>query len=197
MRSASLSPSVEATSPPTLTWAPWPNSMPLGLTRNTWPLAVRVPRIAEGSAPSTRLSATELLLGWTKLTLLPCAMLKESQLIATAWLVWVTVTVFGACEIVAAPAETVPPVGRLCALRGAGQAERGRRPMRIAVEASRMCGCAGVVVWLDVFMVKFPCDPSGFECAGSAAQKSLMIWNQARPARSGGEVAGSSPSRGA
>ncbi|MNY29499.1 hypothetical protein D3C86_1635450 [compost metagenome] len=56
-------PSVEATRPPTLTEAPLPNRMPLGLTRKTLPLADRLPRIADGSVPTTRLSATALELG--------------------------------------------------------------------------------------------------------------------------------------
>ena len=65
MKLASVMFSVDATRPLTLTDAPLPNRMPLGLTRNTLPLAERLPKIADGSGPSTRLSATELLLGWT------------------------------------------------------------------------------------------------------------------------------------
>ena len=55
--------SVEATRPPTLTLAPLPNKMPLGLTRNTLPLALSEPRKLVGSEPSTRFKATALLLG--------------------------------------------------------------------------------------------------------------------------------------
>jgi hypothetical protein len=43
-----------------LTTAPEPNSTPLGLIRNTRPLALIVPLISEGpSPPVTRLSTTE------------------------------------------------------------------------------------------------------------------------------------------
>ena len=63
MKSASLIPMVEATSPPTFTWAPWPNRMPFGLIRKTWPLEFRLPMITDASAPSTRFSATDDALG--------------------------------------------------------------------------------------------------------------------------------------
>ncbi len=88
MKSASEMPGVEATSPPTFTLALLPNSTPLGLTRNTLPLAERLPRMTEGSAPVTRLSATALALGWTKTTLLPSPIEKFCQLSAADWLVW-------------------------------------------------------------------------------------------------------------
>ncbi|MNN26990.1 hypothetical protein D3C81_1405120 [compost metagenome] len=55
---------VEATSPPVLTRAPEPNTTPLGLTRNTRPLAVRRPAISEGMPPVTRLSSMLLTPGW-------------------------------------------------------------------------------------------------------------------------------------
>ena len=83
---------VEATSPPTLTLAVWPNRMPFGLTRNTFPFADRLPRMTEGSEPSTRFSATELLVGCSKTTLLPLPIEKDCQLIAARSLVCVTVS---------------------------------------------------------------------------------------------------------
>ena len=52
-------PSVEATKPPVCTLPVLPMAMPLGLTRKTWPFAVRLPRIWEASCPVTRFSATE------------------------------------------------------------------------------------------------------------------------------------------
>lgn|GEM_PF-3834363 len=79
------------------------------------PLAESVPKIAEASPPTTRLSATELLLGWTNTTELPCAMLKDCQLIAVFWLDWVIVTVEALPEMLACPAVTVPLVGKPCA----------------------------------------------------------------------------------
>ena len=62
---ASLRPRVEATRPPTFTCAPGANITPLGLIRKTWPLALRLPKMAEGSLPRTRFRVTELALGWT------------------------------------------------------------------------------------------------------------------------------------
>lgn len=115
MKSASLIPRVEATRPPTFTCALSPNRMPLGLTRKTWPLEVRLPKIAEASGPSTRLRATEFLPGWTKTTLSPWPMEKVCQLMATRGVVWLTVRVLPADWTVADPEETDPPVGRVWA----------------------------------------------------------------------------------
>ncbi len=53
-----------ASRPPTSMVALWPKYTPLGLTSQTWPLALRRPRICEGSCPTTWFSATELALGW-------------------------------------------------------------------------------------------------------------------------------------
>src|SRR3954470_13735249 len=91
MKSASLMDRVEATRPPTLTDAPLPNRMPFGLTRNTRPLADRLPKMADGSAPSTRFSATELLLGCLNCTDSPAAMPKLCQLMVVLELPWVIV----------------------------------------------------------------------------------------------------------
>src|SRR3990172_4961119 len=103
---------VDATSPPTFTCAPLPNKMPFGFIRNTLPLADRLPRMLEGSEPSTRLSAIELLLGWTNWTASLCPMLKLCQLIATFWLDWLMVILPGLPAMLALPADTAPPVGR-------------------------------------------------------------------------------------
>ena len=112
MKSPSVMFRVEATSPPTLTDAPWPNRMPFGLTRNTLPLADRLPRMLEGSEPSTRLSATELLLGCTNWTASPAAMLKLCQLIAAFWVDWLMVVLPAPVLMLAPPAATTPPAGR-------------------------------------------------------------------------------------
>ncbi len=50
---------VLATSPPTLTAEPAPNNTPDGLIRNTWPLALSLPKICEASLDITRFKATE------------------------------------------------------------------------------------------------------------------------------------------
>jgi hypothetical protein len=81
MKLASVIPSVDATSPPTFIWAPGANNIPLGLTRKTLPLADKVPKMADGSAPRTRFSATELLLGCWKVTASAGPIPKLCQLI--------------------------------------------------------------------------------------------------------------------
>src|SRR5450631_4286323 len=112
MKSPSVMLRVDATSPPTFTCAPAPKRMPFGLTRNTLPFADRLPRMLEGSAPSTRLSATELLLGCANCTASADPMLKPCQLIAAFWLVWVIVVLPGVEAMLALPADTAPPMGR-------------------------------------------------------------------------------------
>ncbi len=112
MKFASVMSRVEATSPATFTCAFVPNRIPFGFTRNTLPLADRLPSMLDGSAPSTRLSATELALGCTKKTASPSPMLKLCQLIAAFGLDCLTVSVTEVFAIVALPAATAPLVGR-------------------------------------------------------------------------------------
>src|SRR5690606_40909037 len=81
--SASATSSELATSEPTFTRADWPKIMPLGLSRNTRPLAVMLPRIRLGSCDRMRLRATASLEGWLKLTRSCAATSKESQLMLT------------------------------------------------------------------------------------------------------------------
>src|SRR5450830_1759375 len=109
MKSPSVIFNVDATSPPTFTCAPWPNRMPFGFSRNTLPLADRLPRMLEASEPSTRLSATELLLGCTNRTASPCPMLKLCQLIAAFGVDWVMVVLPAPLLMLAPPAATTPP----------------------------------------------------------------------------------------
>ena len=86
---------VDATSPPTSTWAVRPKRMPFGLSSTTCPLAVIWPKMAEGSGPSTRLSVIELLLGCWKRTVSPAATLNERQSMAARAL--------PCCTVVTAP----------------------------------------------------------------------------------------------
>src|SRR5690349_153006 len=105
--------SVVATSEPTSTLAPGANSTPFGLVRNTWPFAVRRPKISDGTPPTTRLSATEEAPGWLKFTCAPTPMENESQLMMARWLDWsICMTPAPGVEIVAVPDMTLPPVGR-------------------------------------------------------------------------------------
>ncbi len=55
---------VLATRPPTFTAEPAPNNTPEGLIRNTWPLALSLPKICEASLDSTRFNATDDAPGW-------------------------------------------------------------------------------------------------------------------------------------
>src|SRR5450830_1858489 len=116
MKSLSAMFKVEATKPPTLTEAPLPNKMPFGFTRNTLPLAVKLPRMLDGSAPSTRLRTTELLLGCTKRTASPDAMLKLCQLMTAFCVDWLMVVLPATVLMLAPPAATTPPTGSAKAL---------------------------------------------------------------------------------
>ncbi|CQR72629.1 hypothetical protein SpAn4DRAFT_3089 [Sporomusa ovata] len=61
--------------------------------------------------PVTRLSATALALGWTKLTVSPLATEKLVQLIIALLLLWLIVVVLPVAVIVALPLVTLPLVG--------------------------------------------------------------------------------------
>ena len=65
----------------------------------------------EGFAPTTRLSATELLPGCTNCTDSPALMPKLCQLIATLGVVWVIVMLPAVPPMLALPADTTPPIG--------------------------------------------------------------------------------------
>src|ERR1035437_60249 len=85
--------------------------MPFGFTRNTLPLAVKLPKMPEGSAPNTRLRITELLLGWLNRTDSPAAMLKLCQLIAAFCVDWLMSVLPAPVLMLAPPAATTPPAG--------------------------------------------------------------------------------------
>ena len=72
---------VVAISPPTLIWLPLPNSTPLELISQTFPVANRLPSILDGEAPSTRLRVMDEELGCRKLTPDPDGIEKLFQLI--------------------------------------------------------------------------------------------------------------------
>ena len=68
--------------------------------------------MAEASLPTTRFSATELALGWAKVTVWPVPMLKLCQLMAVRDEFCVTVMELALGEVITAlPATTTPPVG--------------------------------------------------------------------------------------
>ena len=100
-----------ATSPPTSTRAPAPKMTPFGLSRNTFPLELRLPRIWDWSLPMTRLMATESEPGWTKRTELPAPMLKDCQSTPSFEVVWLIVIWLPVRAISAAPCVTFAPCG--------------------------------------------------------------------------------------
>src|SRR5579872_551809 len=154
MKLASVMLSVEATRPPTFTWAVGPNMTPFGLIRKTLPLAVRVPKMLDGSEPVTRFSATALPFGCTNWTVSPLAMLKVCQSSTAFWLDWLTVSASGPADMAAAPTATEPPVGRACAadanasvLTAANRAVRARPARRwLGAEGQSVVRGAGVMV---------------------------------------------------
>ena len=115
LRLASFKSSVLATSEPTLTCAPWPNRMPLGLIKYTCPLALRCPRIWLPLVSTMRFTAIALAEGCTKFTVSCLAMLKLCQLSDRFWLDCVMVVVWADCTILPAPETTCPPTGAACA----------------------------------------------------------------------------------
>ena len=75
-------------------------------------MADSLPKIWEGSEPSTRFKATELLLGCTKRTVSLAPMLKLCQLMVAALLVWVTTkTPVPPLVMIAFPLVTTPSAG--------------------------------------------------------------------------------------
>ena len=116
-KSPSDRPSDEATSPPTLTCAPLPNTTPFGFSSQTWPLADRLPSMALAAPPPvTRLSAMALALGWTKRTAAPAPTSKVFQLVTRRCVACVMVIWAPLCAIEAEPAAMAAPVGSACAM---------------------------------------------------------------------------------
>ena len=105
MKSLSDRRKVEATNPATSTCAPAPNTMPLGLTKNTRPLDCRLPKMTDGSTPVTRFSTWLLALCCTKRVSSPRLMLNCCQLMMAPG-VLVTVKVLPTCENDACPLTT-------------------------------------------------------------------------------------------
>ena len=114
MKSLSAISADEATKPrPTFTTPVLVMAIPLGLMRNTLPVASISPAMVEAVVPVTRDSVALLASGCTKTTLSPAATLKLFQLITAFALVCVMVTLpLVDAPMVALPATTVPPVGK-------------------------------------------------------------------------------------
>src|SRR6185436_5899780 len=182
MKSASVIPRVEATSPPTFTCAPCPNRMPFGLMRKTLPFADRLPRMLDGSGPSTRLRATELLPGCTNWTASVLPMLNDCQLIAAFWLDWLIVVLPGVTAIFAVPADTAPPTG------SAWAAEPKASSNEPAIDPRANTACArGDVSLQSLRSMAFQYEKQ------VEVQKYLTAWIQKRLCSSGAEVATALP----
>ncbi len=81
------------------------------MTRKTLPLAVRLPRITDGSEPITRFNATEVLPGCRNCTDSPEPMLKLSQLMIRLAVACVIVVVVPELVMLPTPETTTPPSG--------------------------------------------------------------------------------------
>ena len=79
-KSSFVMPRLDATSPFTSTFAPWPKTMPFGLIRKTLPFDSRLPRILLGSCPVMRFSTALLPFCWMKRVISPAWMEKLCQL---------------------------------------------------------------------------------------------------------------------
>ena len=129
-KSWSLSLSDDTTRPATSTCEPLPNTMPLGLIRNTRPLDCKAPRMREGSLPVTRLSTALAAFCCTKRVSSPRLMPKLCQLmmapgvlvtVSVAPLFWKLACPFATCGtsgLAMAPAAAIAAshtVARRCA----------------------------------------------------------------------------------
>src|SRR5579872_1121864 len=112
MKSALLMSRPLANSAATFTLALRPNTMPLGLIRNTWPLAVRVPKIWLGFWSKMRLRAAEDCDGCRNCTVWLAPMLKLDQLMISWFDCWLICVLFAfGAVMVPRPPTTCPPWG--------------------------------------------------------------------------------------
>ena len=110
---------VVATSAATSTCALRPKTMPLGLTIQTCPLALRRPRISDGLPPTTRFSAIDPADGCWKRVCSRSPTLKSFHSMIALSVVWRMSRVPGAgCVMVALPPTTCPPCGLAAAGHG-------------------------------------------------------------------------------
>ena len=141
---SSLMASVEATKAPARTEPSRVITTPLGLTRNTRPLAVRLPAISEAPCPVTRLSMDEEAEGWRTSTLPPAPIEKPSQFtIAASVPCRIAIRPVAGVATSTEPWTTLGPVGSSWAAPGAVSAVPAISPQarplaRAVVARSRM-----------------------------------------------------------
>ena len=121
MNASSAISSVEAVNPAALTLPVLVMRMPLGLTRNTRPLAVMRPAISLVAVPVTRFSRAAVASGWRMSTLASAPTEKLRQLTMARFERWSMVSRVGdGVWIVTSPARTSPPSGSAWASAAAG-----------------------------------------------------------------------------
>ena len=104
--------SVLASRPPTSTWLSRPNTMPRGLTSHTVPLARKLPKICDGSLPSTRFTSTASRPGWLMTTCSLAPMEKRVQSMpARAVPCWMSSRPGPVCFTLAWPSTVLAPSG--------------------------------------------------------------------------------------
>ena len=133
LRLASFKSSVDATMPPTFTWAPCPNRMPFGLIKYTCPLALRWPSIWLPLVSKMRFTAIAPAVGCTKLTVSCAPMLKLFQFNARFWLDCVIVVVAPDVAMLPTPDASCPPAGAASAAPAALMASATDASFRLAL----------------------------------------------------------------
>ena len=109
----SVTTKAEARMEPTLTWAPFPKSTPLGLISHTCPLDWMRPMMFDPLVSAIRLMVSDCREGCTKLTTSEAPTLNVFQLMVAVSVDWVIVVVVPVCPvwaIWALPELTWPPV---------------------------------------------------------------------------------------
>ena len=145
---------VLATRPATSTRAPAPNSTPFGLSSHTWPLLDRLPRMWDGSCPTTRFSTLLLADGCTKRTA-SCAPMENccqfssapAVLVTVSWRPWVC-SVAWPCTTCRPDGSTGPPAcSAPLAHRPAMASASGRNTRRQAGPRGGTERVVAVMVW--------------------------------------------------
>ena len=164
-KSLSLMPCVVAVKLPTSTLEPGAKYTPLGLVKNTWPLALIWPKIWLGLLSRTRLSKTLLLLGWWTVTVALAPTLKLCQL-TMAWLELCCTAMLAAMAVcvwlmATLPAATWAPMGSWLTAGGGAAIAHGAAAALLASSA------------MFVSKRSVPFLPRALTCSATATQ---VLW---------------------
>jgi hypothetical protein len=124
-----------------------PNKTPLGLDKNTWPLALMRPKIWLAWVSSTRLRVTALAEGWTKLTWAWAPTLKLFQFSTARLLDWLMLRLLPLWPMLAVPATTLPPWGSWVAEMAALCAQACAQLALNQTKAQPMACAQGLRAW--------------------------------------------------